>query len=59
MVFLPMPAYGLFKLLLNIDSGYTLIVLTLISFFKMKETSVSLSVIPHKKNSACERLSCT
>lgn len=29
MVFLPMPAYGLFKLLLNIDSGYTLIISTL------------------------------
>lgn len=32
MVFLPMPAYGFLKLL-NIDSGYTLIVSTLI-FFK-------------------------
>lgn len=35
MVFLPMPAYGFFKLL-NIDSGYTLIISTLI-FFSHRE----------------------
>lgn len=29
MVFLPMPAYGLLKLLRNIHSGYTLIIATL------------------------------
>lgn len=38
MVFLPMPAYGLFKRLLNIDSGYyTLIIATLwVFFFELK-----------------------
>lgn len=46
MVLLQMPAYGLSKLLLNIDSGYTLIISTLISFFFKSENSVSLLVIP-------------
>lgn len=58
MVFLPMPAYCLSKLLLNIDSGCTLIVSTLISFYK-SENSVSLRVIPNRKDSTRKMTRCT
>lgn len=57
MVFLLMPAYRLSKLL-NIESGCTLIISTLISFYK-SENSVSLCVIPNRKDSICEMTRCT
>lgn len=56
MVFLPLPAYHLSKLLLNIDSGRTLI--TLISSYK-SENSVSLRAIPNRKDSTREMTCCT
>lgn len=57
MVFLLVPAYRLSKLL-NIESGCTLIISTLTSFYK-SENSVSLRVIPNRKDSTCEMTRCT
>lgn len=58
MVFLLMPAYYRLSKLLNIESGCTLIISTLISFYK-PENSVSLRVIPNRKDSTCEMTRCT
>lgn len=53
MVFLPMPAYCLSKLRLSPDSGDTLIILALVSYYK-SENGVRSRAVPNRKDSTRE-----
>lgn len=51
MVFFPMSVYGLLKCLLNINSGYTLIVSNVMIFFLNQREQCHL-IIPNRKTGA-------
>lgn len=52
MVFFPMSVYGLLKCLLNINSGYTLIISNVIFFFLLNQREQCHLIIPNRKTGA-------